>query len=75
MACERVKPTYYMERTVPVAARSKAWVCGRSLPGIAFSNTAWGIDVYCFEFRLLSGSGVCVGLITLTEESYQVQCV
>jgi hypothetical protein len=33
--------------TVPilVAAWSKAWVCGRSLAGIAGSNTAGGMDV------------------------------
>ena len=29
---------------IPVAARSKAWVCGRSLAGIAGSNSAGGID-------------------------------
>jgi hypothetical protein len=27
------------------AARSKAWVCGRSLAGIAGSNPAEGMDV------------------------------
>ena len=27
---------------IPVAARSKAWVCGRSLAGIAGSNPAGG---------------------------------
>ena len=30
---------------VPVAARSKAWVCGRSMFGIAGSNPAGGMDV------------------------------
>jgi hypothetical protein len=30
---------------VPVAARSKAWVCGRSLAGIVGSNPAGSIDV------------------------------
>ena len=29
-------------RLVPVAARSKAWVCARSLAGIAGSNPAAG---------------------------------
>jgi hypothetical protein len=29
----------------PVAARSEAWVCGRSLAGIAGSNCAGGMDV------------------------------
>jgi len=30
---------------VPVAARSKAWVCGRSPAEIVGSNTAGGMDV------------------------------
>jgi hypothetical protein len=30
---------------IPVAARSKAWVCGSSLAGIAGSNLAYGMDV------------------------------
>jgi hypothetical protein len=30
---------------VPVTARSKAWICGRSLAGIAGSNPARGMDV------------------------------
>jgi len=34
-------------RLCPVAARSKAWVYGRSLAGIAVSNPAGGMDV-CF---------------------------
>jgi hypothetical protein len=35
----RVKPL------IPVAARSKAWVCSLSLVGIAVSNNAIGMDV------------------------------
>jgi len=64
-----------MERPVPVAARSKVWVCGRSVAGIACSNTAWGIDVCGFEFCMSSGRSLCVGLITRPEESYRVWCV
>ena len=30
---------------IPVVARSKAWVCGRSLAGIVGSNAAGGMDV------------------------------
>jgi hypothetical protein len=30
---------------IPVAARSKAWVCGRSFAGIAGSNPTGGMDV------------------------------
>ena len=33
-------------RAIPVAARSKAWACGRSLAGYAGSNPAGGMDVY-----------------------------
>ena len=29
---------------IQVAARSKAWVCGRSLAGIVGSNSTWGMD-------------------------------
>ena len=34
---------------IPVAARSKAWVCGRSLTGIVGSNPAGDMDV-CVVF-------------------------
>jgi hypothetical protein len=30
---------------IPVAARSRAWVCGRPLAGIAGTNPAWSVDV------------------------------
>jgi hypothetical protein len=30
---------------IPMAARSKAWVCGRSLAGIVGSNPEGGMDV------------------------------
>jgi hypothetical protein len=39
---------YIMYRTnwpIPVAARSKAWICGRSLAGLAGSNPAKNMDV------------------------------
>ena len=36
---------YYHKWPIPVAARSKAWVCGRSLVGIVGSNPAGGMDV------------------------------
>ena len=58
---------------VPVAERSKARVYGRSLAGIAGSNPAGGMDscplwVLC----VLSGRGLCDGLITRPEESYRL---
>ena len=53
----------------PVAARSKAYVCGRSLGGIAGSNFAGGwtsvsVNVLC-----------CDGQILRPEESDRVWCV
>ena len=59
---------------IPVAARDKAWVCGRSLSRIAGSNPAWDMDVSC-ERCVLSGRGVCDGLSTLQEKSYRAWCV
>jgi hypothetical protein len=40
--------SYENIRPIPAAARSKAWVCGRSLAEIASSNPARGIDVCLF---------------------------
>jgi hypothetical protein len=61
---------------MPVAARSKASVCGHSLAGIAGLSPADGMDVSLFcERCILSGRGLCVGLITRLEESYRVWCV
>ena len=34
-----------LHQPIPVAERYKAWVCGRSLAGIAGSNPAGGMDV------------------------------
>jgi hypothetical protein len=36
---------YCSKLPIPVAVRSKAWVCGRSLAGIGVSNSAEGMDV------------------------------
>ena len=36
---------HLLSRAIPVAARSMAWVCGRSLVGITGSNPAGGADV------------------------------
>jgi len=57
-----------------VAVRSKAWVCSSSLAGTAGSNPVRGMDVCC-ECCVLSGRGLCVGLITGVEESYRLWCV
>ena len=55
---------------VPVAARSKAYVCGRSPVEIVGSNTIGGMDVCC-ECYVLSGRSLCDELITRPEESYR----
>jgi len=59
---------------VPEAPRSKAWVCGRSPAEIVGSNPTGGMDV-CRECCVLSGRGLCVGLITRPEEPYRLWCV
>jgi len=60
---------------IPVAARSKAWVCGRSLDGIALSNFVGRITSVCCECCASSGRGLCDGLVTCPEEPYRVWCV
>ena len=59
----------------PVAALSKAWVCGRSFAGIGIPipPRAW-MFVPC-ECCVLSGWGFRVGLITRPEGFYLVWCV
>ena len=54
-----------------MAALCEALVCGRSLAGIAGSNSAGGMNVCLFERCVLSGSD---GLMPSPEESYLV-CV
>jgi hypothetical protein len=58
----------------PRGLRRKAWVYGRSLAGIVDSNAAMGMNV-SYECCVLSGRGLCVGLVTRPEESYRVLCV
>jgi hypothetical protein len=62
-------------KPIPVAARSKAWVCGRSLAGTVGLNPARGMDVCLLRVFVLSSRGLCVGLITRPEESYRLWCV
>jgi len=59
---------YIVGMLIPVAARSKAWVCCRLLTGIAGSNPASVMDV-CLDYCVLSGRVFCVGLFTGPEES------
>ena len=60
---------------VPVAARSKAWVCDRSSAEIVGSNPTGAWAFVCCECCVLSGRGLCDDLITRTEESYRLWCV
>jgi hypothetical protein len=58
-----------------VAARCKAWVCGRLVAGIAISNPAWSMNVCLLCLYVVFscvGRGICDGLITRPEESYRV---
>ena len=62
---------------MPVAARCKAWVCGRLLAGIVGSNSAGWINLSLSlslslsgECFVSSGRGLCVGPIPSPEESY-----
>ena len=52
--------------------RSKAWVCGNSLSGIVGSNPVGDMGSVSFEWFVLSGRGLCVGLLTCLEESYRM---
>jgi hypothetical protein len=55
---------------VQVAARSKAYVYGRSSTAIVGSNPSGGMDI-C-PLCVLSGRGLCDGLITRPEDSYRL---
>ena len=59
---------------IPVAARSKVWICGCSLARIAVSNPAGSMGICC-ECCVLSGRGLCDELITRPEDTYWVWCV
>jgi hypothetical protein len=62
--------------SLPVAAQSTVWVCGRSLPGIAGSNSASNMDVFLFSvLHVVQVAVSCDGLITRPEESYRMCCV
>jgi hypothetical protein len=55
---------------VPLAARSKAKVFGRSLAEIVGSNPTGAWIFVCCEYCVLSGRGLCDELITRPGESY-----
>jgi hypothetical protein len=60
-------------RLLPVAARSKAWICGGALPGIVGSNPSASMNVCLVQ--CLSRKGLCDGPIHRPEEPYQLWCV
>ena len=64
----------YCFTSIQVAALSKECVDSRSPAEIVGSNPAGGMDVWC-ECCMLSGKGLCDGLITRPEESYRLWCV
>ena len=58
---------------VPVAAPSKAWVCGLSPAEIVGSNPTGSMDVFLsWVLCVLSGRGLCDELINRLEESYRL---
>ena len=60
---------------IAAAAHSKTSVFGRSLAGIAGSIPAGTWMSVSSECCVLSGRGLCIGLITRPEESYRMWCV
>jgi len=65
-------PVFYRNRFSSVTAHSKGWVCGHSLPGIACSNPAGGMDVrLLFLFCFVSYMS-CDWPIPCQEGSYRV---
>ena len=57
---------------VPVAARSKAQICDYSPAEIVDSNPTGAWMFVCCESCVLSGRGLCDGLITRPEKSYRL---
>ena len=58
-----------------MAARSKASVFGRSTVEVVVSNPTRGMDVclfVCCDCCVLSGRGLCDGLITRPDRSYRL---
>jgi hypothetical protein len=56
---------------IPVAARSKAWVWPLACWDCGFESRLSLVSVECC---MLSGRGLCDGLITHPEEAYRVLC-
>jgi len=56
----------------PVAARCNVWVYGRSLAGIEGLNPGGTWTFYSCECCVLSGIGLCDGVITPPQGAYVV---
>jgi len=67
--------TFKNTTPIPVAAQSKASVCGRLSAETVGSNPTEAWMSVCCECCVLSGRGLCDELITRPEESYQLWCV
>jgi hypothetical protein len=70
-ACLQIWVHIKIKVAIPAAARSKLWVCGRSLAGIGGSKPAGRMDV-CYECCVVRI--ICDRPITRPEESYRM-CV
>ena len=64
-----------IESPVPLAARCKAQVCGRSPAEIVSLNPTGAWIFVCCECCVLSCRGLCDKLITCPEESYRLWSV
>jgi hypothetical protein len=58
-----------------VAARSKGWICIARLMWLLLRIPPGACMSVCCECCVLSGRGLCDGLITRPEESYRLWCV
>jgi len=74
-AGEESKSEYWCHsacKSIPVAMRSKAWVCGNSLAGTAGSKPAGAWMFVSCKCCVLSGRSLCDGPIAHPEEPYRV---
>jgi len=75
LQCRLKKKKNIWWKPVPVAAPSKAWVCGRSPAEIVGSNPTGTWMSVCCECCVFSGRGLCDELITRPGKSYRLWCV
>ena len=60
--------------SIPVAVRSKAWFAAARLMGLQVQIPQEALMSVSCECCVLSGTGLCVGLISHPEESHPVWC-